>query len=64
LQVRTQIKKCQVKKYKFCVKQDSSKESIATVSAMSINDAIEYFASVKQMNVDEFNKIFIVEQYD
>jgi hypothetical protein len=53
-----------VKKYKFCVKQDSSKESIATVSAMSINDAIEYFASVKQMNVDEFNKIFIVEQYD
>lgn len=56
--------KCQVKKYKFYVKQDSSKESIATVSAMSINDATNYFASVKQMYVDEFNKIFLVEQYD
>lgn len=64
MQVKTQIKKCQVKKYKFYVKQDSSKESIATVSAMSINDATNYFASVKQMYVDEFNKIFLVEQYD
>lgn len=50
-----------MKQYYFYSKSDSKKEPINKELAYSLEDAIELFASQKQMAVSEFNKLFSVK---
>lgn len=50
-----------MKQYYFYSKSDSKKEPINKELTHSLEDAIELFASQKQMGVSEFNKLFSVE---
>jgi hypothetical protein len=52
-----------VKRYKFYSKQDTLKEAINSVHAVSKEDAIAYFANVKGIIVDDFVKIFSVDEH-
>jgi hypothetical protein len=36
-------------------------EAINTVSAIDIDEAIDYFAKIKQMNIDDLLNLFIVD---
>lgn len=51
-----------MKRYKFYVKQDTLKEAISSVTATSKEDAIAYFANVKGIFIDDFVKIFSVDE--
>jgi len=50
-----------MKQYYFYSRGDSKKEPINKELALSLEDAIELFTSQKQMEIDEFNKLFSVE---
>ncbi len=49
-----------MKNYYFYVTSDKNKEEISHTQASSIEEATEYFASIKQMSVDLFLTIFTV----
>ena len=51
-----------MKRYKFYITKDISKEAISAVNAMNYNDAVVYFANVKGMSVEKFNEIFTVDE--
>jgi len=48
--------------YVFYSNTNSKKEAISKTKAVSIEEAIEYFAKTKQISLDEFNKLFVVEK--
>lgn len=48
--------------YKFFTITDKSKDAISKCNAKSIEDAYNYFAAIKQMDLDKFKKIFSVEK--
>jgi hypothetical protein len=51
-----------MKKYIFYIKSDSKKEIIGTAEAKNNDSAIKYFSLVKKLDVDEFKKLFRVEE--
>lgn len=50
--------------YIFYSKIDSSKEPISSWPANSLEEAIDKFAKIKKLPVEEFNKLYTVEEYD
>jgi len=48
--------------YFFYSNTNSKKEAISKTKAVSIEEAVEYFAKTKQIELDEFNKLFVVEK--
>jgi hypothetical protein len=48
--------------YFFYSNTNSKKEAISKTKAGSIEEAVEYFAKTKQIELDEFNKLFVVEK--
>lgn len=48
--------------YFFYSNTNSKKEAICKTKAGSIEEAAEYFAKTKQIDLDEFNKLFVVEK--
>lgn len=51
-----------MKNFKFYVTKDQKKEPISTYKTNSIEEAIEYFARIKQMPVSVFLNIFTVSE--
>jgi hypothetical protein len=49
-----------MKKYNLKIKDG---EIINTVSATSIDEAVEYFAEIKRMNNSDLLNLFIVDEY-
>jgi hypothetical protein len=43
-------------------KNDQSKEVIMKTDALSLENAIEYFSTIKQLSAKQFNKLFNVEK--
>lgn len=50
--------------YTFYSKFDSKKEPISSWPANSLEEAVELFAKIKKLPVEEFNKLYTVEKYD
>jgi len=50
--------------FRFYFKGDPEKETISSWPAIDKNDAVEKFAQVKRLPVEEFNKLYEVERYD
>ena len=51
-----------MKNYYFYTNGDKNKEAISTYKASSIEEAIKYFARIKQMPVSVFLNIFTVSE--
>lgn len=43
-------------------KNDNKKEVIMKTNAKTLDQAFQYFASIKQLPIDKFSKLFNVEQ--
>ena len=50
-------------KYKFYSKNDKKKETIGTVEADSYQRAINYFAGLKRLTLEQFNNLYKVTNY-
>jgi hypothetical protein len=48
--------------YFFYSTTDIKKEAISKTKAGSIEEALEFFTKTKQISLDEFNKLFVVEK--
>jgi len=51
-------------KYKFSYKADSSREVVGTVSATSLNNAVELIAELKRLTAQQVVKLFNVERIE
>jgi hypothetical protein len=51
-----------MEKYIFYIKSDIKKEIIGITEAKNKNSAIKYFSLIKKLDVDEFKKLFEVEE--
>jgi len=51
-------------KYKFSYKADSSGEVVGTVSATSLNNAVELIAELKRLTAQQVVKLFNVERIE
>ena len=49
--------------YFYYSKNDSKKEAMGKVSTATLEDAVEYFAYRKKMDIETFNKLYTVEEY-
>lgn len=49
--------------YGYYSKHDSSKEYYMVWPSSSVEDAQEKFAAIKNLTVEEFNKLFTVERF-
>lgn len=50
--------------FRFYYKGDPEKETISSWPAANLEDAVEKFAQVKRLPLEEFNKLYAVERYD
>ena len=50
-------------KYKFYSKSDKNKEAIGTVEAKDFKEAVQYFANLKRLTLEQFNDIYKVSNY-
>jgi hypothetical protein len=48
--------------YFFYSTTDIKKEAISKTKVGSTEEALEFFAKTKQISLDEFNKLFVVEK--
>lgn len=46
--------------FAFCCKNDSKRESISKFKCKDMNEAIEYFAGLKNLDVESFLEVFKV----
>lgn len=53
-----------MKGFIFYSNTDKSKEPISTLKSESKEIAVKGFAQIKKLPVEEFNKLFTVEEYD
>ena len=53
-----------MQKYRFYGKADSTQESIKTYTASSLIEAVEYFATLKDLSVEKFLKVYELEELD
>ena len=51
-------------KFRMYSNRDSAKETITIINAYNESDAIETFAKVKGLDVESFNELYSVEQYN
>ncbi len=51
-------------KYKFSYKADSAGEVVGTVSATSLNNAVELIAELKRLTAQQVVKLFNVERIE
>lgn len=47
--------------YVYFYRSDSSSEPIGRIQAVDLNEARIHIAAIKQLNVEEFDKVFIVK---
>ncbi len=48
-------------KYVLYLKNDKSQEAIHSITAKSLNEALDYFMEVKKLDLDKFNNIFAIK---
>ena len=56
------LKEMGMKKWYFYSKRDKKKEAIGLCEAINIDDALENFSVGKSLDVDEFLKLFEIEE--
>ena len=49
-----------MKKFAYCCKNDKSREKICVYTCSTIEDAVVYFANKKNLDIDNFIKLFEV----
>lgn len=50
-------------KYKFYSKNDKKKEAVGTVEADSYQKAVNYFAGLKRLSLEQFTNLYKVTNY-
>ena len=50
-------------KYKFYSRYDKGQETIGTVEADNYQKAVQYFAKLKKLTLDQFNNLYKVTNY-
>ncbi len=52
-----------MKKFCYCSKNDNTREIIAKCECKTAENAVEYFASLKNLTIDSFLDLFYVFEY-
>ena len=50
--------------FRFYYKDDPEKETISSWPAIDLEDAVDKFAQIKRLSVEQFKKLYVVERYD